>query len=91
MSNLRTILEDLVKNIQDGDLIAHSREIHSKEMIEDAEREIKGLMLGKEDIDRAICEWLHLNRDFMLTSEVWVKSITLAIHSAMLKKLEETK
>ena len=40
MSNLRTILEELVKNIQDGDLTAHSREIHSKEMIEDAEQEI---------------------------------------------------
>ena len=50
MSNLRTILEELVKNIQDGDLT-----VFGEEMLESAEQEIKELMLGKAEILNEIC------------------------------------
>ena len=60
MPNLRTILEELVKDfLPQGELGCYS-----KKMIDAAEQKIKELMLSKEEIDGAICEWLHLNKKF---------------------------
>ena len=95
MSNLRTILKDLVENIQGGDLTAYS-----KEMIEDTEQKIKELIPSKDDLAIEIlvairgcgCETAKL-----LWTEKYYKTehreiadrSSIAIHSAMLKKLED--
>lgn len=87
MPNLRTILEDLAKNIQGGELTAYSRE-----MIEEAEKEIEGLMLDEFELFNFIGrgradENGHRISDYAKSR--YVEKIANAIHSAMLKKLEE--
>ena len=89
MPNLRTILEDLVKNIQPGDLTDYR-----KEMIEDAEDRIKELMLGEEEIIHDICllaqeEIKSAELTRLILHENNFNKATVAIHSAMLKKLED--
>ena len=87
MPNLRTILEELVKNIQPGDLTDYR-----KEMIENAEQEIKELMLDEDEIFIFISTGRADKNENKVRGYVesrYVEKIASAIHSAMLKKLED--
>ena len=85
MPNLRTILEELVKNIQDGDLT-----VYEKEMIEDAEREIKELILEENELVQTLHQGIYNKKISEKTPvrNLEIYSLAKTIHSAILKKLE---
>ena len=85
MSNLRTILESLVKNIQGGDLTAYS-----KEMVEEAKREIKGLIPTIDEIFNTVWNGRADESGNKIGNYIrsrYIRKIASAIRSAMLKKI----
>ncbi len=87
MSNLRTILEELVS----GKYNNTAQEVKERKLIE-AERKIKELILGEEEIVEIICSPCKISKDdtFCTIECVFAKGkFANSIHSAMLKKMGE--
>ncbi len=85
---LRTILEELVKEITMQPFLSTG----AKDEITNAEQKIKELMLGEEDIlDVLVYISWSSQRDGKnnLIGKEQLKLASIAIHLAMLKKLEE--
>ncbi len=85
MSNLRTILEELVKEITMQPFLS----MGAKDKISQAEQKIKELLLGEEEINLKLWEasnkWHNTHAE---NENGYIKNLAHAIHSAMLKKME---
>lgn len=102
MPNLRTILEELTNGLEeslmatyklDGCVTSAITEIYKNQAIGRAEQEIKELILGKAEILNEICllaqeEIRSAELTRLILHEKNFNKTVIAIHSAMLKKLE---
>ena len=82
MSNLRTILEELLAH----HLVSSNPD--NSEIISQVEQKIKRLMLGEEEIEGEIVsaynDWLSTTNEINIA----FKEAATAIHSAMVRKME---